>query len=567
MEKIEPSRRLMNKYLGLGLYASIGLLIYLLSYFTPLMADDYSFAYMYNTEGADILSPITSVWDIFVSQYYHYFVSNGRFPAQFLEQLFVGLLGRDFFNYLNALFFLLLLYLGAKLVASNKNNLFLSSTCILFCLYWFLFPVPGETLLWTSGSVCYLWTSVFVLIFLRLIDYLDGLVVSKYIYPLLFAIGLLTGWAHEGLTPGVSAAVCLYYCFNFRKFKNGIVPLVLGFWLGAVIVFVSPGIWQRAEMLTEVSFFYILTSRVRFIMYTKAFPILVLLLAILYFRKREICKDILTNNTILCGIVLFEFLFGCMIGLQSIRQVFFIELFSILLIGKIILPYCNEYLFKYRRLYLSVGLLAFSVSFYFALNACEENYYRYQKVFRDYKESKDGVIVSDFSRNPTWYATHNVNKFVHPYYFTHNSRYYLNTYLPYYIHNYPLIVLPQDVYRGLYCENNFCNDGNKNKTLSGDYYTTDKIDFYVKKIDMDDHTNFDTMNVLYTFDNTPLNDLPWALKIIRPFVKRLNPPEILENSAAITKLTTPFGKYLLIDKPYFVDMGVKVIDIKIESAI
>lgn len=48
-------------------YGVIGVLFYLLSVYTPLMADDFSFAYVYDRNGANILSPIMNLSDIIIS--------------------------------------------------------------------------------------------------------------------------------------------------------------------------------------------------------------------------------------------------------------------------------------------------------------------------------------------------------------------------------------------------------------------------------------------------------------------------------------------------------------------
>ena len=71
-----------GKYYLAFSYGVIGILFYLLSVYTPFMADDFSFAYMYDRNGANISYPIMNLYDIVISQYNHYFVSNGRTPVQ-----------------------------------------------------------------------------------------------------------------------------------------------------------------------------------------------------------------------------------------------------------------------------------------------------------------------------------------------------------------------------------------------------------------------------------------------------------------------------------------------------
>ena len=299
-------------------YGVIGVLFYLLSVYTPLMADDFSFAYVYDRNGANILSPIMNLSDIIISQYNHYFVSNGRTPVQFIEQLFAGLLGRGLFNLFNTLIFLLFLWISASFIGQKKNRLYIVSA--LFLLFWFLLPVPGETLLWMSGSVCYLWASCFVLLFLHFFFKINTMSIPKWGYPFLFFAGVLSGWVHEGLTVGVSCCLFLYICFHRKKFRGNIVPLTLGFWGGTLLVFSSPGIWMRGISSFDLISFVMLC--VRFALYIKAFWILMFILLYLYIRKRGLFKEFLKKNAILLGIAFFEFIFGCLIGLRSIRQLF-----------------------------------------------------------------------------------------------------------------------------------------------------------------------------------------------------------------------------------------------------
>ncbi|HJG99050.1 MAG TPA: DUF6056 family protein [Parabacteroides johnsonii] len=538
-------------------YGVIGVLFYLLSVYTPLMADDFSFAYVYDRNGANILSPIMNLSDIIISQYNHYFVSNGRTPVQFIEQLFAGLLGRGLFNLFNTLIFLLFLWISASFIGQKKNRLYIVSA--LFLLFWFLLPVPGETLLWMSGSVCYLWASCFVLLFLHFFFKINTMSIPKWGYPFLFFAGVLSGWVHEGLTVGVSCCLFLYICFHRKKFRGNIVPLTLGFWGGTLLVFSSPGIWMRGISSFDLISFVMLC--VRFALYIKAFWILMFILLYLYIRKRGLFKEFLKKNAILLGIAFFEFIFGCLIGLQSIRQTFFVELFSIILIAKYLVDYV-ELFYKYKMYFLLAVLCLFIPNYICSLNACMRNYELYQSVFEEYRNSKDGVIPTDYKRNSTWFSTHAMNRFVHPYFFTHNAYYYLNCYLPYYIRKDRLIVLPRVAYEQLYLDGSFCRPENRISSIEGDFYTIPSIDFYVMPLSKKDSKDYESMNVSYKFNMDSIN-IPWYIKPIRSYIKRLNPNGSLSNGSAITKLKDRSGNYyLLIDKPYATDLGVRVVEIE-----
>ncbi|MBC8600849.1 hypothetical protein H8784_03840 [Parabacteroides acidifaciens] len=547
----------LAKYYLILFYGITGILFYLLSAYTPLMADDFPYAYVFNEEGTNILSPITTVKDIIISQYHHYFIANGRSVVHFGEQFFVGILGRSYFNVFNTLIFLLLLYGGSYLI-SNKRKL--TASFILFLLVWFFIPVPGETLLWTAGSFNYLWSTTLVVLFLCLIKRPSSWLNKFWLFPFLFLIGVFCGWTHEGLSAGVSGALFIYYCLDYKKFTGKIIPLVVGFWLGTVLVLFAPSIWDRAQgALEESNLISILAVRVRFLMYTKLFPFLIVVMIYLFFRKRLRLKKLLKENTLLCWIILFEFLFGCMIGLQSIRQVFFIELFSAILLGRIFCDYLDVKSVLLKKILYPALVLLFITDYSSVLRACNINYKLYQEIFNASMRSKEDVIASSYKRQATFFTTHDSNRFVHAYFFTHNPAYYLNSMLAFYVHKSHLVILPEDIYVNLYQADHFCNESN---FVLENIYTKPDIDFYVMPI-APDSIDYEKDDVFYAFDAIQLDELPWYMKMLRPFVKRLNPPESMTVSSAVTRLKTLHGDYLLIDKPYFMDMGVKVKDIRL----
>lgn len=552
----------IEKYFLISFYGIVAILFYLLSIYTPLMADDFVYVYSFNEYGADILSPIKSINDIICSQYQHYFNANGRSIVHFGEQLFVGILGRGCFNVFNTVVFVLLLYGGTYLVSVNRS---LMMPILLFLLIWFLIPVPGETLLWMAGSFNYLWSTFLVIIFLSLMKNATKWMDRQLMIPVLFVIGVFCGWAHEGLSVGVSGALFIYYCFNRRKFVGKIVPLVFGFWLGTAFVLFAPSIWNRAQSaLNEKSMIEMLVMRVRFLMYTKIFPALVIVMGYCFFRHKLFLKGFVKEYALLVWIVLFEFLFGCMIGLQSIRQVFFIEFFSALLLGRILDTFLHDRSVLLKKILLLVLGICFSIDYSFSIKSCINNYELYQNMFSAAKYSINGVIPTSYKRRATYFTTHYESRFVHAYFFSHNPTYYLNSMFSFYTHNSSMIVLPEKMYEDLYKSDHFCN---KSNLIFEHIYTKSDIDFYVMPVEnLSEQCDCEKLNVKYFFDLTPLNELPWYMKLLRPFVKRLNPPESMIASSAVTLLRTSHGDYLLIDKPYFMDMGVKLMKLELQSS-
>ena len=73
----------------------IGIAFGILNFLTPEYIDDYLYKFIFHEEGASLDSPITSLWDVFYSQYNHYFVFNpSLIPDNYFQQfsgVFVGI--------------------------------------------------------------------------------------------------------------------------------------------------------------------------------------------------------------------------------------------------------------------------------------------------------------------------------------------------------------------------------------------------------------------------------------------------------------------------------------------
>lgn len=64
----------------------IGIAFGILNFLTPEYIDDYLYKFIFHEEGASLDSLITSLWDVFYSQYNHYFVFNGRVVVHTIVQ-------------------------------------------------------------------------------------------------------------------------------------------------------------------------------------------------------------------------------------------------------------------------------------------------------------------------------------------------------------------------------------------------------------------------------------------------------------------------------------------------
>ena len=83
--------RYINKKIVL-VYLSLGCIFYVMNFLTPLIGDDYGYAFNFADH-----SRISNIYDVFESQWVHYQTVNGRLIPHIFEQIFAGLTGKWLF--------------------------------------------------------------------------------------------------------------------------------------------------------------------------------------------------------------------------------------------------------------------------------------------------------------------------------------------------------------------------------------------------------------------------------------------------------------------------------------
>ena len=145
-----------KRWFLLALFCAAALML-ALNWFTPLLADDYHYAFRFDAD-----TRVTSVADIFPSLAAHARNMNGRLSPHFFVQLFT-LLPRRVFAVVNTAVYLLFLlgaYTLVKPVGARWNwKLLLIVQGALFLLT----PAFGQSYLWLSGSDNYLWCDTLML--------------------------------------------------------------------------------------------------------------------------------------------------------------------------------------------------------------------------------------------------------------------------------------------------------------------------------------------------------------------------------------------------------------------
>lgn len=227
----------------------IAFLFYILNYYTPLFADDYSYSFSFSTG-----EKITSISQILDSQIAHYQVMNGRSVTHFLAQLFL-LGGDNLFNFINTIFFLVLIYITYFHACGSFKNFSLSKFSMIAMLLFLSSPAFGQSFLWITGSANYLYGILIVLCFL--IPYRlqannllsrQPLLLEIFVAIIYMLFGIIAGWTNENTSVAMIVMIIIYIFFfyiNSVKIRLWNITGCIGGIIGSIFMISAPGTTNR----------------------------------------------------------------------------------------------------------------------------------------------------------------------------------------------------------------------------------------------------------------------------------------------------------------------------------
>lgn len=222
------------------------LFLLLLNCLTPMVTDDYTYSFIYNTH-----ERVGGLSDIIYSQYRQYMLWGGRCVVHFFFQLFL-LLGKPVYNVFGSLVFTLLVYLIARIGAGSKGVspfYFIAAALGL----WFFAPEFSQTVILMSCLFNYPFISAVILAFLlpyRALAEGKNMLPQKWMPLLWLLFGFLSGWGNETVSGACLFACLLFAGFYFISYKKR-PPLwaftgFAGCLAGFAVMMVSPGNAIRA---------------------------------------------------------------------------------------------------------------------------------------------------------------------------------------------------------------------------------------------------------------------------------------------------------------------------------
>lgn len=242
------SIRMKNPKLATNLvYTFIFTFMLAMNFTAPSIVDDYAQIPHYGIS-------LASMREIFVILKDMWFGWGGRSVAHFFSY-FCGMMGDTFFNFANTLMFCA--YIALITSAFPKNTLYPFVVFFLFSLIWFYQPVFGQTMLWRAGACNYLWTTVIVLFFLRIIfQTTERNNAHKLLKTIgIVLLGILAGWSNENVTITCFLGLVVEYFIEWKIKKRKIgaykIAGLCGWIVGMVMLFAAPGNYARLAVVNE----------------------------------------------------------------------------------------------------------------------------------------------------------------------------------------------------------------------------------------------------------------------------------------------------------------------------
>lgn len=384
------------KYRDLVFFFLLFIAFYLLDRFSPFIADDYAYKF-FRDETTGGLTVVNSIIDAVRFQAHDYMTHNGRFVVHTLTAYFCGKLGVEWFQIVNSIVFVLLVYGVLRLIRSEFGKRKVDKYIIAFILF-MLLPCPGM-IVFGSIAMCvnYLWTACAITYFIILFKHFvkkENKRNNNLVKISCFFIALLVGSLQESFSLGISAALFFYYCFHITEFKGTAFWIALGFWFGTLIVTFAPGNFVRLSEVNTVEGGFSLSKLFshfsEVIFNAKLFVVLCFSMLVFFVKNKSEFVKFVTDNVIYFLTILFCVLVSLVI-FSGERQVTCIELLSLILIMKLMFRYCANILETNYKLINSFFIILF---FLFYIPIYNNRAYAYDMLESLYKKPVvDNTIV------------------------------------------------------------------------------------------------------------------------------------------------------------------------------
>lgn len=241
----------LHRRVFLWMAAAVFGILLIFNCLTPYIADDFVFAYAFDTG-----ERLRSLPQLLQSLAFHYQEWTGRIVVKFFAQGFT-MFPKLLFDLCNAAAYLGLGLVIYRLAAGRRSGRW---DFVLFGLIqvalWEISPAFGQTNLWMCGACNYLWATLGCLSFLiPWRYYLQKPFAAHRWMPAVMAVaGLLAGWLSENTSAGL--LVCLVLCIAALLLQKQRPPVwmwtgLAGAMVGFLILVAAPGNYNRNDVAPD----------------------------------------------------------------------------------------------------------------------------------------------------------------------------------------------------------------------------------------------------------------------------------------------------------------------------
>lgn len=367
--------------------------------FIPFIADDISW----------IPKNDSSIFqNILDRQYHHYMTQNGRITCHTILQLLVWA-GEGVFNLFNTLVFAAVLFITCKLSSTKQGWWSIIFWALIILEYLYLIPDASSLFYWAAGACNYLLSIFLCGSFLLLLRKIHTARVNKVVQCLLLCFAFIAGWSHEAFVLPIAFTLIPYLYLNRKKVTLFEILYIVSFWVGGMLIVVSPGSMHRLGVTSstttvQISFFAIILEKVlcAFKIFREGRMLYVLFAILLYnlIRNRRHFIDYIKKEW---------FLFSCFIlscGVSAAlgaggRAVLPAEFYSFVLVCRYLDNYTN--IFDNKRLE-KISLLLIILMIIHHIFICNAN----ARMWGNYKDAIAQIDEPGFD-GTVYYDYHPVN--------------------------------------------------------------------------------------------------------------------------------------------------------------
>ena len=161
--------KLKEKYILICIF----LLVFIMSYLTPYIGDEYVYSFIYPkvVRAENFVDKVENIFDVFKSTYLIYLKWSGRVLPNFFQTLFL-FIGKLAFSLVNSIVFVKILEFSKDLVVKYDKRIDFKNTdyIFLFSLIWFFIPVFFQDYISLVSSINYSWMLLILVFYLYKIE-------------------------------------------------------------------------------------------------------------------------------------------------------------------------------------------------------------------------------------------------------------------------------------------------------------------------------------------------------------------------------------------------------------